>query len=68
MSIRFDLFDLIRNFEHDYREEEGRMVHSYLCRRCALSARLNQFKIQIEHLLREIKEAIGEPSEKNKQP
>jgi hypothetical protein len=61
-----DLFQLIRSLDHDYREERGRMVHSYGCRRCALTIRLNSFKIQITQLLRDLDFAIGEYIEKNK--
>jgi hypothetical protein len=61
-----DLFHLIHSLEHDYREEKGQNVHSYDCRRCVLTVRLNSFKIQILCLLRDIEFAIGEPLEKNK--
>jgi len=61
-----DLFHLIHSLEHDYKEEKGQRVHSYDCRRCALTVRLNSFKIQILCLLRDIEFAIGEPLEKNK--
>jgi hypothetical protein len=63
-----DLFHLIHSLEHDYKEEKGQKVHSYDCRRCALTVRLNHFKIQILKLLRDIDFAIGEPTEKNKRP
>jgi hypothetical protein len=63
-----DMFQLIRSLEHDYREENGQQVHACGCRRCALTARLNGFKIQITQFLRDIEFAIGEPTEKNKQP
>jgi len=61
-----DLFHLIYSLEHDYREEKGVNVHSYDCRRCALTVRLNGFKGQILKLLRDIEFAIGEPLEKDK--
>jgi hypothetical protein len=61
-----DLFHLIHSLEHDYSEEKGQKVHSYDCRRCALTVRLNGFKVQILVLLRDIEFAIGEPLEKNK--
>ena len=61
-----DLFHLIESLEHDFKEENGQKVHSYNCRRCALTARLNGFKAQILVLLRYIEFAIGEPLEKNK--
>jgi hypothetical protein len=63
-----DLFHLIYSLEHDYREENGRQVHACGCRRCALTVRLNHFKIQILKLLRDIEFAIGEPIDKNKRP
>jgi len=63
-----DLFNLVRQFEHDYREENGKRVHAYGCRRCALTTRLSAFKIQITQLLRDLDIAIGEYIEKNKQP
>jgi hypothetical protein len=61
-----DLFNLVYSLEHDYKEEKGQKVHSYDCRRCALTVRLNGFKSQILVLLRDIEFAIGEPIEKNK--
>ena len=61
-----DLFHLIHSLEHDYKEEKGQKVHSYDCRRCALTVRLNSFKVQILCLLRDIEFAIGEYIEKNK--
>ena len=60
-----DLFHPIQSLEHDYKEEKVQMVHAYGCRRCALTVRLNGFKVQILKLLRDIEFAIGEPSEKN---
>jgi hypothetical protein len=61
-----DLFHLVRTLEHEYREENGKSVHYYQCLRCALTVRLNQFKRQIRHILRDIDDTIGEPSEKEK--
>jgi hypothetical protein len=63
-----DLFSLVHSLDHDYREERGEKVHAYGCRRCALTARLNGFKVQILCLLRDIEFAIGESIEKNKRP
>jgi hypothetical protein len=63
-----DLFQLVRSLEHDYKEENGKQVHAYGCRRCALNVRLNHFKLLILKLLRDIEFAIGEPTEKNKRP
>ena len=61
-----DLFNLVHSLEHDYREEKGEKVHAYGCRRCALTTRLNGFKVQIVSLLRDIEFAIGEQIEKDK--
>jgi len=63
-----DLFHLIQSLEHDYREENGKQVNDCGCRRCALTVRLNHFKIQIVKLLRDIEFAIGESTEKYKRP
>lgn len=63
-----DLFHLIHSLEHDYREESGKQIHAYGCRRCALAVRLNGFKGQILKLLRDIEFAIGGPLEKDKRP
>ena len=60
-----DLFHLIHSLEHDYKEEKGKKVHAYGCRRCALTVRLNGFRVQILKLLRDIEFAIGEPFEKD---
>ena len=35
------LFDIVVLYEHDYRELDGKRVHDYHCRRCALTVRLN---------------------------
>jgi hypothetical protein len=61
-----DLFHLIHSLEHDYKEEKGQKVHSYDCRRCALTVRLSCFKRQILQLLCDIDFAIGESIEKGK--
>jgi hypothetical protein len=37
-----DLFHLINSMGHDYREEKGRKVHAYDCRRCALRQRTEE--------------------------
>jgi hypothetical protein len=38
--------NIVRNavaaFEHDYREEAGKKIHSYICRRCRLELLLRQ--------------------------
>ena len=62
-----DLFHLVQSLEHDYREEHGKQVHAYGCRRCALTVRLNGFRVQIQKLLRDIEFSIGEPIDKTKQ-
>ena len=59
-----DLFHLIQSLEHDYKEEAGQKVLAYGCRRCALTVRVNGFKVQILKLLRDIEFAIGESLEK----
>jgi hypothetical protein len=61
-----DLFHLIDSLEHDFKEEKGERVHSYACRRCALSVRLSAFKAQILRILRDIDFALGDPDEKNR--
>jgi hypothetical protein len=61
-----DLFHIIHSLEHDYRDEGGKQVHAGGCRRCALTVRLNGFKIQILNLLRIIEFAIGQSIDKNK--
>jgi hypothetical protein len=52
--------------EHDYREEKGKQVHAYGCRRCALAVRLNGFRVQIKKLLQDVEFSIGEPIDKTK--
>jgi hypothetical protein len=54
--------------EHDYKEEKCQKVHSYDCRRCALSVRLNAFKAQILKVLRDINFVLGDPDQKNRRP
>jgi hypothetical protein len=61
-----DLFHLVQSLDHDYRQDQGKQVHAYGCRRCAIAVRLNGFKVQILVLLRDIEFAIGEPIDKNK--
>ena len=62
-----DLFHVVHSLEHDFQEEKGEQVHSYACRRCALSVRLSTFKTQIQHLLHDIDAVVGDPIEKNQQ-
>jgi hypothetical protein len=61
-----DLFRLIQSLEHDFKEENGQLVHAYGCRRWALTLGLNGLRDQIVRLLRDIEFAIGDPLEKNK--
>jgi len=58
--LRNSLFDIVELYEHDYREVEGKRVHDYRCRRCALTVRLNGLRNQIQALIRDVKDAIGE--------
>lgn len=57
---QFDLLTTLELYEHEYREENGKRVHSHQCRRCALTVRLMDLKKQAAHLLREIELSIGE--------
>jgi len=54
-----DLSNLVQSLEHDYREENGKRVHAYGCRRCAISVRLSTLKKQVILLLKDIQSAIG---------
>jgi hypothetical protein len=58
--IRNSLFDILSRYPHDYRKDGEKEVHSYLCRRCALTVRLNGLRNQIQALIRDVKETIGE--------
>jgi hypothetical protein len=53
-------FDIVALYEHDYREVDGKRVHGYRCRRCALTVRLNGLRNQVEALIRDVKQAVGE--------
>jgi hypothetical protein len=35
------IWNAVAAFEHDYREEAGKKIHSYLCRRCRLELLLH---------------------------
>jgi hypothetical protein len=59
-----DLFHLVESLDHEYKEEQGKRVHAFGCRRCALSLRLSALKAQIRQLLRDIDFALGDPGEK----
>jgi hypothetical protein len=61
--IRNSLFDILSRFPHDFRKEGGKEVHSYLCRRCALTVRLNGLRYQFQALIREVNDTIGEMSD-----
>jgi hypothetical protein len=50
----------LSRFPHDYRKDGEQDVHSYLCRRCALTVRLNGLRNQVLALVRDVKETIGE--------
>jgi len=41
------IWNAVAAYEHDYRDELGKKIHSYLCRRCRLELLLRQ----ITHLL-----------------
>ena len=57
---RNSLFDILAQYEHDYREADGKRIHDYRCRRCALTVRLNGLRNRVQALIRDVKEAIGE--------
>jgi hypothetical protein len=61
--IRNSLFDILSRYPHDFRKDGEKDVHSYLCRRCALTVRLNGLRNQIHALIRDVKEVIGEMSD-----
>jgi hypothetical protein len=62
-AIRNSLFDILSRYPHDYRKDGEKEVHSFLCRRCALTVRLNGLRNQILALVRDVKETIGEMSD-----
>ena len=41
------VWSVLDEFDHDQREEQGRVVHSYLCRRCRLALLLRQVTDQL---------------------
>ena len=57
---RNSLLDILAQYEHDYREADGKRIHDYRCRRCALTVRLNGLRNQIQALLREVNETLGQ--------
>jgi hypothetical protein len=58
--IRNSLFDILSRYPRDYRDAEGKRVHDYRCRRCALTVRLNGLRNQFQALIRDVKETVGE--------
>jgi hypothetical protein len=58
--LKNSLFDIVALYEHDFREEDGKRTHDYRCRRCALTVRLNGLRNEIQALIRNVKDAIGE--------
>jgi hypothetical protein len=45
----FDLLTILRDIPHDTRIENGKEVHSFACRHCALALRLREFKRQVSN-------------------
>jgi hypothetical protein len=41
------VWSILSEFDHDEREDSGKMVHSYLCRRCRLELLLRQVTNQL---------------------
>jgi hypothetical protein len=60
LAIRDSLFDNLARYPHDFREVDGKQVHDFHCRRCALTVRLNGLRNRVLTLIRDVKEAIGE--------
>jgi hypothetical protein len=58
--LRDSIFDILSLYEHDYRELDSRRVHDYLCRRCALTVRLNGLRNELQAVIREVDRIIGE--------
>jgi hypothetical protein len=58
--LKNSLFDIVALYEHDYGEADGKRVHDYRCRRCALTVRLNGLRNEIQALIRDVRDAIGE--------
>jgi hypothetical protein len=61
-----DLFHLVDLLDHDYREENGRLVHSYTCRRCEIALRLKSFREKIRRLLHDVDFDVGDPVEEKR--
>jgi hypothetical protein len=51
------VWSVLAKFDHDQKDELGKMVHSYLCRRCRL-----------ELLLRQVTDQLGSPPANLKEP
>jgi hypothetical protein len=58
--IRDSLFDQLARYPHDTQEVDGKQVHDYHCRRCAMTVRLNGLRNQFQVLVRGINEALGQ--------
>jgi hypothetical protein len=58
--LRNSIFDILALYEHDFHEVDGKRVHDYRCRRCALTVRLNGLRNQFQALIREVNETIGQ--------
>ena len=41
------IWSTVAELNHDYREEAGKHVHSYMCRRCRLELLLRQINSQL---------------------
>jgi uncharacterized protein YlaI len=61
-----DLFNLVNLLDHDFREENGERIHSYMCRRCEIALRLRSFKEKIHRLLSDMNFEVGDPVEEKK--
>jgi hypothetical protein len=61
-----DLFHIVASLNHDYREENGKQVHDYKCRRCEIVLRLTDFRSRIRRLLNDIEFNVGDSVEGKK--
>jgi len=62
------LLALIETLDHDQREEDGKLVHSYQCRKCAIVTSLNQFRIDLCNALKNLDESILDESQLTRLP
>ena len=60
-----DLFSLVNLLDHDSREENGKQVSAYGCRRCAILLRLTDFRNRIRRLLNDIDFNVGDSVEEH---